>query len=563
MSPKNQNPIPVSELQGNTITPNKSFVVSWGGSISSRSNMNNPSNPYNHVGATGDKNDKSIIDVGDRRIRKWGFNNHSPQKDIQLALKSITHKTISSDMGSFIAGVGLTHHFESENESESSEMIRKAEELYEQWGIYGPKLSKPLHDKIANDLYYFHLCPVIMTHENTTSNSENVSDFDTLKFIAPGKAERFRYEEETIDENAMEVVQHHFYHEDWCFTGLDDKKSKAIKVPEIVSIRDYISESINPETKPSDNKKGFFVKAWKKGERGLYSSYVITKDEMFDQGYPIARWKSNSSINDIQNEFEASCVRTDFLRNGMHVRVIVKVYSMKYADIVSNDSVGEKWASDLEHVKNLQGSFNSGTVIVIPVPTRDSEKEGLIEQEKIDTNFDIALYNGLVGESRMSAMSAHGVIAPEFFGIIGQASKGLQSQGNYLEKATEFIRHRIEQYTSVIEQFYCFINENYGLEGVITKINLNLPSFKEYAERLVSKYMGRDEIREKIFNQEPWSEEEWNEHISQLRDLTSASSVLTVLDAEKTERELAIKESTGDIPDGTSESVEEKTTEDD
>jgi hypothetical protein len=489
---------------------------------SNQNALSDDENEYNHVtkdGAVYDLDKEINLDgKAGTKIAYRGKYNHAPQKDLSLGRRSITHRTIAEKLSFLVAGQDIEFKIkpEFENDAEAKTQLKEA------LGFLDLGLRQ-CRKRIANSLVYQSLSPIIITQgydkDKTTRDPEN-NERKKVKlkpiWFEAKKSEEVRFSTPTMTKTAKDSIDFHFYHKDWCFDG---KTRKHVKIPELKSIKNYLKL----DTKDQE-KQGYYVvsDSHKKARSQPYVSFALTPSEsIFDNYYPLPIWKTDNSINDIHAEFEASCIRIDYLRNGLHVFAIVNVYSMQFLDLVNgNEKVtpDEEWADQLEVVQSLKRSHNSGKVIVNPIGTKDPEKDGVIEVKEIKLEFPYESYNSFSEQSRATILSAWGVAA-DLFGITKPEKNNLRSQEGFLKMQIIMLDEKINVWRKTYEQGINRILDHYELSKVETKIkpqdsNLLTVTMIEIAKE----YMLESEVRD-VFSLKDLEDEE----LEQIRNKVSQS----------------------------------------
>lgn len=221
------------------------------------------------------------------------------------------------------------------------------------------------------------------------------------------------------------VYPKHFYHRNW---GYKYEKQRGKK------------QRVSPNTMSwlkwnEDAKKNFdevcFIYEYNRGldknrrVNRLQSKMIAEMDGLSDH-YPQPEWFSGTTYNYERSEFFLSCFDVDDIENGLHASGIVKVYHKSYIDPESGEAKQTFEAHQKIIEQKLRGSYNSGSVVVVPVgldangdmrPTED-----FMEFEPIETSntkdrheiFDKRIINKVLG--------ANGVIMPELLGIRDEKS---------------------------------------------------------------------------------------------------------------------------------------------
>lgn len=499
-------------------------VIEWG--TSSQNSMTDVENDYNHI--TKDGQSKISAKRGEYVIMYRGKHNHAPQKDIELGRRSITHKKIAEKMAKLAAGqklrfVPIEEKPEEDYTPEEKKEIKEAKRWYTDLGL------KDCIKKISNGIVYHNLSNIIVTQMKPNIKEKGDGDIkvDTEPiYFTTQPSERMRFNQRVMNDKAMEIVEHHFYHEDWNYTGNPEKDSRK-RTPSIIPIQEYIEES---RSEQSDRPKPAFAVPTNEStapRKEKYISFAITPETgIFDGAYPLPHWKANSSINDIQNEFEGSCVRTDFLRNGLHVYAVVNVYSIKFTDTVENDNEGpdDEWADKIEVIQAMKRSHNSGKVIVNPLRTTDPEKDGLVQVESIDLNFPADTYKTLTEQAVNAQLTAWGVTA-DLFGITKPEGSNLRSQEGFLKVGILMIKEEVSIFQDAIENGINKVLKFYGLKQIKAKITEHDSSlYLSILADLAKELMLVNEFREKVLSLPALTDEELAQFFEEQKILRTRSS---------------------------------------
>lgn len=487
----------------------KPFEINWGNrsidGIKSQNSLNSVGNPYQHT--TAQKEESKEQD--DYSIVLRGRCNHAPQKDIELGKRSITHKAIADRLSQLVAGKGIRFAVDTpESEQPTQDDMLNLE-------IANELLDNGLQDSIkelANGIVYQNLASFVCTHEPMPRQSQDGAIISLApRYITAHPSATLRFSKAKLNEFAKQVVEYHYYHKDW---GYDPEKEKdKPTIPQIVSINEYLQKQ--------DNKVAFAVPTNQNpiSRQGRFVSFPVTLDRgVFDNSYPLPSWKSDSSINDIQSEFESSCIRIDYLRNGLHVFAIVNVYSALYTDMSESDSIEsaeEKFKEDLGVIKALKGSFAAGRVIVNPMSTEDPTKEGSFEIQEISLSFDVDGVRYFNEEARAAALTAWGVMA-DLFSVTKPEKNNLRSQGEFLKIGILLLHEKIRTYQQGIEKSINRMLEYYEIDNIKAVMQPHDSSvYLAVMSQLASEYMDVNEIRQRILNIDAKTQDELDEMLMQ------------------------------------------------
>jgi hypothetical protein len=489
----------------------KPIQIQWEGAKidpKSQSSMTSAENPYEHL-IEEQKEEK----VGAITIMYRGEDNLAPQYDILLGWRSGTHKRIAQQLARLVAGNGIDVYVknpETEGELSASESAKL--ELAKRYISLGLEESNKI---VANGIVYQNLSSVVATNERAASVPE-LGEVRPIpaRFVAY-PSERLRFSKYEMNDFGEEQVLWHCYHPTW---GYSTKKGKA-KMPKLVGLPEYIRLSRNPKTKLSDYAFAVRTDKYDKSASERFVSFEVSMGNgIFDNAYPMPEWKTNTSINDIQSEFEASCIRIDYLKNGLHIFAIVNVYSLQFNTAKDNDfnAIDENWAENLDIVKGLKGSFNSGKIIVNPVGTDDPNLDGTIKVESIKLDFPVQQSEYFNQEARAGILTAWGVMA-DLFGISKPEKNNLRSQGEFLKIGIMLLQQQVRVYQQEMERGYDNILAFYGLQDIGTSIRpVRNSLFFAIMADLAAKVLTKDEIRDFIFDLEALSDEGRNELLNDI-----------------------------------------------
>ena len=145
--------------------------LNWGDQpnvkLGSQNAMNSPENPFSHE-------DTHLVQAtkeqGDWKVVFRGYQNAAPQKDIQLGLRSITHKKIASKLARLVQGQGLEFYIKDpENDRDNLTQEEQAQlEAAQDW-----IKSKSINEAwafVASGLVYQNLGSIIAAHDDAESS---------------------------------------------------------------------------------------------------------------------------------------------------------------------------------------------------------------------------------------------------------------------------------------------------------------------------------------------------------------------------------------------------------
>lgn len=461
-----------------------------------------------------------------------GKKNTSPQFRWDLGKRSITLRRVTDKISELAAGTGLVFI---PNEGTTEAEKEKAEEVL--------KFADYDFVKCAmNGLVYERMAPVILTRQDGSVDSilqsENGEDVEPVLIgLNCRPAREVRFEILKMDSTAKKYPPILHFHSDWGF-GRDlpqdccsRDESSGVTVPNTMPLKTY-RRKLN-RGKITD--EAFWVYSEKELEvinRSFqsYSGDVIKMSEgIFDNIYPIPVWAANSSINDIKNEESASKVRRDYMENGMHITAIINCWARSY-----NDSQGSKTAYDqqVNHrktIEDIKGSASSGKVIVNYLGTEDPEKDGMIEVKEIDLQFSAESYRGIVEQSFISIMIALG-INPRLFSIPDfNKSSGISSNGKELEVAIANLETKLEAYRIPLEKWILDKAIQYGFLEDETKGRYKVKSLDStmkaaIASDIADRFMGFNEVREKILGVPAMTADQFKEYLDELAKIQNPAN---------------------------------------
>lgn len=475
----------------------KPVEISFGGTTNLKTSAQNAmisnANPYEHLSENVAKGEQKGYTIMFR-----GSDNLAPQKDILLGLRSITHKRIAQQMARLVAGKGVEFYISNpENEDGTLTETEQLQLLYAE--DFNKKGLEEARQTIANGLVYQNLASVVTTN----AVPKYIDGFEAvtpqLMYMVAYPSERLRYSAYVMDSQGRENIEYHYYHKTWNFDS--HKEHQKPKIPRIIPIEEYIRLSQSGKV----NNEAFAVHTSQSEDAAIrqYVSFEFALGNgIFDNAYPLPEWKANSSINDIQAEFESSCIRIDYLRNGLHIFAVVNVYSATFNTTSDNDfdTADEKWAEDLHIVKGLKGSYNSGRIIVNPVGTDDPNMDGTIKVEKIELSFPVEQVEFFNQEARSSILTAWGVMA-DLFSISKPEKNNLRSQGEFLKIGIMLLQQQIGIYQEAFTNGLNAMLKFYGLQSVASKIKpVKNSVFVAIMADVASGLMLKNELRDLIFD---------------------------------------------------------------
>ena len=223
----------------------------------------------------------------------------------------------------------------------------------------------------------------------------------------------------------------HFYHRNWGYRN--NGSNKRVNVSE-KSTKSWIEWNEDPE-KNFDN--ACFIHSYN-ADRNLneevnrLQSYFIAETDELSDHYPIPTWFSGTEFNYVRSEFLLSCFDIDDIENGLHAAGIVKVFHKSYKNPESGEAI-----STFEHHKRLveskfRGSWNSGSITIVPVALDGSATQDTIQFEPIQTNNNRDRHEILNDRIKQNILSSNGAIYSELFGVRDEKSTLSEGDGKLL-----------------------------------------------------------------------------------------------------------------------------------
>ena len=436
----------------------------------------------------------SIISNGDGNI--------TPQIDEELYKMAVSHKSIAAGLAELVAGNGL--QIEMINPIDSSEPLfaeYQNEVVRLQDLIDNKGLNTELIQQFANDMVYHNQMCCIIGKSSPKYVGEEYTQ-TPISFV-PKQVSNLRVAMPKTDAmSGIAAIGAHAYHENWgYYPGVERDETNIMF--NILDWESYVF-AINAATN-LDNNSMYKVGVWldsMESSDGKYANMVSFwhkgRKSIGDKIYPTPKWKTDSVCNDIVNEYEASCIRRDFIQNGMHAFALINVY---VADIniesVKTES-DDEWSEIRSVVDGLKGSFNSGKVLVNRIPTADDSLKGKIEVQKLSVDFPYEAAKYFNDESRSAILSAWGVSA-DLFGITKPEKNNLTSQAEFMNVNIIQLESIVKQYQEMIEAGLLKITKFFGYELAKLRIkkadnNKFIVTIRDFA----APYMTKNEIREMI-----------------------------------------------------------------
>jgi hypothetical protein len=503
----------------------KSVLMEWGkdGIISgdkktnvvSQNNMGDAKNPYAHISKERNPKDGVVNDYNKVGIINRGNNNLAPQMDLELGKRSITHKKIAEGIATLIAGKGLK--FIPKEMPEDGILTQEQElqlEIANGFLEIGLREALPI---LANGAAYFSLSSLYVAQTPANLNKSLNKVTPTPLYFTGVPSQELRFGVPKMNVQGRSMIDIHAYHGTWGFTG-QNCKDDIEKEIDIIPISTYISKSNagkidmptvqNPYVLPP----AFYIKtldSFKSVFEPFVSHAIFSSVGIFDNAYPLPEWKTDTSINYIQGEAEASNVSIDYLRNGLHIFAIVNVYSKSFGVTSANEgNENDAWVESLEVVQNLRKSYNSGKLLINPVYTDDASKDGKIEIEKLELTFPVEAVRFFNEESRASILTAWGVMA-DLFGISKPEKNNLRSQEGFLQLGIVLLQEKVGGKQHKIEEGINRLLEYYGLNEVVAHIepkdnSAYIVVMKDFA----ANYMDFNEVRTEILRKMPYTQDE-------------------------------------------------------
>jgi hypothetical protein len=489
----------------------------------SENNMNDFRNPYNHITQPNNKGDSRVNNYlySGSAIINRGANNLSPQYDIQRGLKSITHRRIAEGLAKLVAGSGFKFYIPGiEDETQLTAQQLAKLDMARGWLDIGLEDSRPV---LASSMTYFRHCCMYI-------NQRKIKQVDALGAAYPlpvrfnaKPSQSFRYCAPVINDKGETIIPKHAYHEDnWGFTGCESPDDPA-PIIALMPIQEYITSSIkNKSFYPSTTNTGTLIPGYlipsiesdKSATQNFVSVSISDCYSVFDNAYPIPDWKTNSSINSIQGEFEASCVNIDYLRNGLHLFAIVNIYSSSFKDTMGTSDSDKAIESDemfnekAKFLEGLKGSYNSGKIMINKILADDTHPDGSIEIKEIKLEFPVEAVRFFNEEARAGILTAWGVMA-DLFSISKPEKNNLRSQEGFMAIGIVLLQEKVKELQNSIERGIDRILKYYGLDEVKCYIEpKDTGSYMVVMREFAAQYMLLNEVREKIIGIDSLTDEQ-------------------------------------------------------
>jgi hypothetical protein len=151
-------------------------------------------------------------------------------------------------------------------------------------------------------------------------------------------------------------------------------------------------------------------------------SYFIKDTDELSNHYPIPVWFSGTEFNYVRAEFLLSCFDIDDIENGLHAAGIVKVFHKAYKNPESGEAI-ETFEKHKRLVESkFRGSWNSGSITIVPVALDGNATQDTISFEPISTNNNRERHEILDKRIKQNILSGNGAIYSELFGIGSEQS---------------------------------------------------------------------------------------------------------------------------------------------
>lgn len=298
------------------------------------------------------------------------------------------------------------------------------------------------------------------------------------------------------------VYPRHYYHRSWGYKyekEVQKKKNMRISV-DTLSWLDWNSDPVkNFDNACYINEYNLSLDRNRPVNR-LQSIMIGDFDGLSDH-YPQPVWFTGTTYNYERSEFFLSCFDVDDIENGLHASGIVKVYHKSYIDPESSEAKNTFESHQQMIESKLRGSYNSGSVVVVPVgldangdfkPTED-----YMEFEPIKTSntkerheiFDSRIINKVLG--------ANGVIMPELLGIRDEKST-LSESGTKLLNAVKLLNQfTIKEQKSLLDDpesgfLNAIVNFELGIEEKVVLVP-NMAAFLTINENLAKHFLHPDQ----------------------------------------------------------------------
>lgn len=427
-----------------------------------------------------------------------GENNIAPQNRKELGKKTGSHRSIADKISTMAAGKAFRFVPNKELTDNEKETIQENAKIFLNKGI-----NQARH-RILNGVVYENISPVIITERRP--NADEIEQNKTSKqlvYMAFKKPETLRKERTLLDNKGEEYSPTYHFSNDW-----ENCDKDTIPLKEYINIMKSPAKSLLWKGK----NPAFYVYSRelldRKNIRGNYyiGDYITGAESIFDESYPMPKWASESTINDIKNEYLASEIRKDYLENGLHIMAIVNCYSRAY-----NDSEGgitqtakDQQKADRDTLLKVKGHANSGKLIIRYIGTNDIEKDGKIEIEEINLEFNSETFGSITTQSYVSVLIAWGV-NPKLFSLPDISRNGLSSTSKEMEIAVLNLESDIAAYQSAVINWLNREAIRYGVfeegQGGFIVENLDGNIKTALMQDLAKEVMTINEIRTKMLGE--------------------------------------------------------------
>lgn len=291
----------------------------------------------------------------------------------------------------------------------------------------------------------------------------------------------------------------HYFHRNWGYNY--NRRSK--KVSPNKKTKSWIDWNKNPEKNfddvcyiPEFNDQLNLNRAVNR----LQSTLIGDFDGLSDH-YPQPCWFTGTTYNYERAEFLLSCFDIDDLENGFHANGIVKVYHESYVD--PETTLAKQTFEDHSRLveQRLRKSYNSGSVVVVPValdasgemrPTSD-----FMEYEPFKTNSDKGRHDTFDKRISNKVLGANGIIMPELIGIRDEKSTLSESGDKLLTGVKLLLQFTINPQKALLDDpdsgfLNARVNDLLGIEERVV-IAPNMAAFLNMSEDLMKHYLHPDQ----------------------------------------------------------------------
>lgn len=357
------------------------------------------------------------------------------------------------------------------------------EGIYRDLGITSHNFIKP----VTKSNYLFGGTPVTMEFVSDgfgfVLNRVTKRDYKTMRLAFPSW------------NKVAHFYDKHYYHRNWGYryNGRNGKQSVSD-----TTTKSWLEWNENPQ-KNFDEACFFYSYSPDRDltqEVNRVQSYFIKDEDELSQHYPIPVWFSGAAFNYVRAEFLLSCFDIDDIENGLHAAGIVKVYHKSYKSPESGEAI-ETFEKHKRLVESkFRGSWNSGSITIVPVALDGEATQDTISFEPINTNNNRDRHEILDKRIKQNILSGNGAIYAELFGIGSEQSIFSEGDNKLLTGLKLLNEFTIKPLKSLLDEkdsgFLNLVNDILGIEER-TIIAPNLGAFLNISPDLAKHFLHPDQ----------------------------------------------------------------------